>query len=88
MKLPMAIAVLYKVMTETIIHAVIAVKNIDSPFVLGIAFSSIEFFHKLSPLRQQKKTTNVPIRLTVDRRHLLSYSRLFYLIYLLYFNGK
>ena len=45
------------------------------------ACESRGFVHK-------KKTTNVPIRPTVDRRHLLSYSRLFYLIYLLYFNGK
>ena len=42
-KLPVASTVLYKVMTDTIIQAVMTVKNIDSPLVLGIVISSVFF---------------------------------------------
>lgn len=40
-KFPIASTVLYKVMTYTIIQAVMAVKKIDSPLVLGIVRSSV-----------------------------------------------
>lgn len=57
-KLPVASTVLYKVMTDTIIQAVMTVKNIDSPLVLGIVVSSAFFVlcnHHSSFLSDNKK---------------------------------
>lgn len=61
---PVASTVLYTVITNTMSHAVTAVKNINCPIVFGISFS---FPYK------QKRTPNIPARLTLGKRHLVSF---------------